>query len=61
MLLRATRYSLIVAFSDLTPCFLGMVRFLYYLNPTSLDRNLEFDCTRNLFKEPMGGIQGHGP
>jgi len=39
----------------------GMVRFLYYLNPTSLDRNLEFDYKRNLFKEPMDGILGHGP
>lgn len=26
------------------------VHFVYYLNPTSLDRNLEFDRTKNLFE-----------
>jgi hypothetical protein len=26
-----------------------VIRFNYYLNPTSLDRNLEFDPKRNLF------------
>ncbi len=26
------------------------LRFVYYLNPTSLDRNLEFDRTKNLFE-----------
>ncbi len=39
----------------------GMVRFLYYLNPSSLDRNLEFDYKRNLFNDRMDGTLGHGP
>lgn len=28
----------------------GKIRFTYYLNPTHLDRNIEFDPQRNLFK-----------
>ena len=28
----------------------AMLRFTYYLNPTSLDRNMEFDPKQNLFK-----------
>ena len=34
---------------------LRQVRFTYYLNPTSLDRNLEFDPKRNLFPNRMSG------
>jgi hypothetical protein len=28
----------------------AVIGFTYYLNPTSLDRNMEFDLTKNLFK-----------
>ena len=30
----------------------GGVRFIYYLNPTANDRNLEFDPSRNLMPNP---------
>ncbi len=33
----------------------GYVQFVYYLNPTSLDRNLEFDPKRNLFPDRVSG------
>lgn len=33
----------------------GMIRFTYYLNPVDLDRNLEFDPSRNLFPKSMPG------
>lgn len=33
----------------------GLLRFTYYLNPTSLDRNLEFDPKRNLFPVRLSG------
>ncbi len=33
----------------------GMVRFTYYMNPNSLDRNLEFDPKRNLLPERLVG------
>ena len=29
----------------------GFVKFTYYLNPNSNDRNIEFDPQRNLFKD----------
>ena len=32
-----------------------MTRCTYYLNPTSLDRNLEFDPKRNLFPPRLDG------
>jgi len=31
------------------------IRFTYYLNPTPLDRNLEFDPKRNLFSDRLDG------
>ncbi len=33
----------------------GMLRFTYYLNPTPLDRNLEFDPKRNLLSDRLPG------
>lgn len=33
----------------------GHLQFTYYLNPTSLDRNLEFDPKRNLFSARIDG------
>jgi len=30
----------------------GGVRFIYYLNPTDSDRNIEFDPSRNLVTNP---------
>lgn len=33
----------------------GHLKFTYYLNPTPLDRNLEFDPKRNLFPSRMDG------
>jgi hypothetical protein len=37
------------------PASHGMARFTYYLNPTSLDRNLEFNPKRNLFPDTVSG------
>jgi len=37
------------------PASHGMARFTYYLNPTSLDRNLEFDPKRNLLPDTVSG------
>lgn len=37
------------------PASHGMARFTYYLNPTPLDRNLEFDPNRNLFPDRVIG------
>lgn len=39
----------------------GMLRFTYYLNPTSLDRNLEFDPKRNLFPDRLAGTNINEP
>lgn len=36
---------------DVTRVKTGQMHFTYYLNPTPNDRNLEFDPTRNLFKD----------
>ena len=33
----------------------GYAKFIYYLNPTSLDRNLEFDPKRNLLPDTVSG------
>jgi hypothetical protein len=32
----------------------AQLRFTYYLNPTSMDRNMEFDPKKNLFKDLQG-------
>jgi hypothetical protein len=39
----------------------GWVRFVYYLNPTSNDRNMEFDPTKNLFKKLTSLEEVHDP
>jgi hypothetical protein len=39
----------------------GMVRFTYYLNPTPLDRNLEFDPKRNLLSDRLPGTNVSEP
>jgi hypothetical protein len=39
----------------------GMARFTYYLNPTPLDRNLEFDPKRNLLSDRLSGTIGLEP
>lgn len=39
----------------------GMVEFTYYFNPTSNDRNLEFDLRRNLFKKLTAEEMVHEP
>jgi hypothetical protein len=38
-----------------TPSSNGMARFTYYLSPTPLDRNLEFDPKRNLLPDTLSG------
>ncbi|MEN9840359.1 MAG: hypothetical protein RL376_159 [Verrucomicrobiota bacterium] len=38
-----------------TPASNGKARFTYYLNPTPLDRNLEFNPKRNLFPDTVSG------
>ncbi len=35
----------------------GFIEFTYYLNPTSLDRNMEWDSTKNLSPMPKEGSQ----
>ncbi|RXK55071.1 hypothetical protein ESB00_03995 [Oleiharenicola lentus] len=37
------------------------LRFTYYINPTPLDRNLEFNPKRNLFSERLTGTDAIGP
>ena len=39
----------------------ALLRFTYYLNPTSLDRNMEFDPKKNLFKNLSGMEQVREP
>jgi hypothetical protein len=39
----------------------GNLSFTYYLNPTSLDRNMEFDPKKNLFKNLKGSEQVNKP
>jgi len=39
----------------------GFAEFLYYLNPTPLDRNMEFDLKKDLFKNLSNDAQPRDP